>query len=137
MKIIIDTNIILDFFLSREPYAADAKQLFEMIYREKIDAFTTASSITDIYYITAKRLGRNFARGVVKQLLDIVGVVAVDGDDCINAINLPMADFEDALVTICAYKKDISFIVSHDKDFLQSDFKHVKVIKFQELLTLM
>ena len=48
MKIVIDTNVILDFFLSREPGADSAKRIFELVYQEKIEAFATASSITDI-----------------------------------------------------------------------------------------
>ena len=48
MKILVDTNIILDFFLSREPQKEAAIKLFEQIYLEKVEAYTTASSITDI-----------------------------------------------------------------------------------------
>ena len=68
MKILIDTNVILDFFLAREPQRETVTELFEQIYQERVEAFTTASSITDIYYITAKRLGDNQAREVIYNL---------------------------------------------------------------------
>jgi predicted nucleic acid-binding protein len=128
MKVLIDTNVILDFFLNREPRAADANKIFAMISKDEISAFTTASSITDIYYITAKRLGDGSAREAIRQLLKMLGIIAVDGDDCANALNLPMTDFEDALVAVCADKEDIDYIVSNDKEFSQTDSTISKVI---------
>jgi len=118
MKVLIDTNIILDFFLAREPHASTAKQIFAMMYKNEISAFTTASSITDVYYITAKRIGNSAARNAIAQLLKILGVIAVDGNDCAAALNLPMDDFEDAVIVSCASKEGINYIISNDKDFL-------------------
>lgn len=136
MKILVDTNIILDFFLSREQHATATKELFEMIYQEKIEAFTTASSITDIYYVTAKRLGDSSARKAIGHLLNILGVIAVDGEDCTNALCLSITDFEDALVVTCANKKDIDYIVSNDKEFSQINTQFAKVVSSNEFLSL-
>ena len=136
MKIVVDTNVILDFFLSREPHVANARTLFEMIYQDKIDAFTTASSITDIYYIVAKKLGENAARETVRQLLIMLGIIAVDGNDCAKALDLPIPDFEDALITVCADKEDIDYIVSNDRVFLQLEQPFTTVVGTQELLGL-
>ena len=137
MKILVDTNIILDFFLSREQHATVATKLFEMIYQGKIEAFTTASSVTDIYYITAKRIGDSSAREAVRHLLNILGVIAVDGDDCANALCLPITDFEDALVVTCANKEDIDYIVSNDKEFSQVNTQFAKIVSSYEFLKLM
>lgn len=136
MKIVVDTNVVLDFFLSREPHEANARKLFEMIYQDKIDAFTTASSITDIYYIVAKKLGENAARETVRQLLIMLGIIAVDGNDCAKALDLPIPDFEDALITVCADKEDIDYIVSNDRVFLQLEQPFTTVVGTQELLGL-
>ena len=118
MKIFVDTNVILDFFLARRAQKKAITELFEQIYKERIEAFTSASCITDIYYITAKRLGYIRARDVLIDLLRILGIVAVDGNDCVKALNLPIVDYEDSLVLTCASKAGISYIVSNDKDFL-------------------
>ena len=134
MKIMIDTNVILDFFLSREPHASAAKQLFEMVCQEKIEAFTTASSVTDIYYIIAKRLGDATARKAIQQLLNIIGVIAVDGDDCTNALNLPIPDFEDTLIIVCVNKQTIDCIISNDKAFLQVKPEFANVVDTQKFL---
>ena len=136
MKIIVDTNVILDFLLSREPHIADAKHLFKMVSQEKVEAFITASSVTDIYYIVAKRLGDTTAKGAIKHLLGILGVIAVGGSDCLGALDLPIADFEDALVATCANREDIDYIVSNDKGFLKVTTSLISVISTRSFLDL-
>ena len=136
MKIIVDTNVILDFLLLRESHMADAKELFKKISQEEVEAFTTASSVTDIYYIIAKRLGGDTARGAVRHLLTILGVIAVDGDDCIGALDFPIADFEDALVSVCANREGVNHIVSNDKEFLKVGTNLTSVISTRSFLEL-
>ncbi|MCL2356160.1 MAG: PIN domain-containing protein [Defluviitaleaceae bacterium] len=134
MKIMVDTNVILDFFLLRQPGADSARRIFEMIYQEKIEAFTTASSITDIYYVTAKKLGDSTGRKAISQLLHLLGIIAVDGNDCTNALILPVTDFEDALVTVCSKKEDIDCIVTNDNSYLQIHPQLAKVVSPQVFL---
>ena len=136
MKILVDTNVILDFFLLREPRQEAVKELFELVYQEKIEAFTTASSVTDIYYITAKRLGGNQAREVLNNLLNLLGIISVDGHDCLKALDLPISDFEDALVVTCASKADIGYIISTDKNFLRTQTSLARVITVEDFLRL-
>ena len=136
MKIIVDTNVILDFLLSREPHMADARELFKMISQERVEAYVTASSVTDIYYVVAKRLGDVTARESVRHLLNMLGVIAVDGEDCISALDLPIADFEDALVTVCANREDVNYIISNDKEFLKVDASLISVISTRFFLEL-
>jgi len=136
MKIIADTNVILDFLLLRESHMVDAKELFKMIAQEEVEAFTTASSVTDIYYIIAKRLGSDTARKAVRHMLTMLGVIAVDGEDCIDALDLPISDFEDALVMVCANREDINYIVSNDKEFLKVSTSFASVISTQSFLGL-
>ena len=128
MKILVDTNVILDFFLSREPQKEAVVKLFEQICQENAEAFTTANSITDIYYITAKRLGDNQARELLRNLFNIFEVISVDGNDCEKALNLPITDYEDALVVTCAKKKNIGYIISNDRDFLRVEPESARVV---------
>jgi len=134
MKIVIDTNVILDFFLSRQPGVDAARQIFTLVHEEKIEAFATASSITDIYYITAKRLGNVVARKSVRQLLQILKIIAVDGNDCTSALLLPITDFEDALVAVCAKKEAVDYIVTNDNEYLQVDSKIGNIVSSQRFL---
>jgi len=136
MKILIDTNIILDVFLSREPNMKSAEKIFEMVYNEEIEGFVTANSITDIYYITAKRLGDIPTREALRNLFNLLGIISVDSDDCVDALNLPIPDFEDALVIVCADKIDIDYIITNDQGFLSVDSKLANVITANDFLAL-
>ena len=66
--------------------------------------------------------------------MQILEIIAVDGDDCANALILPITDFEDALVTVCAKKENIDYIVSNDNVYLQVDPQIAKVISSQGFL---
>jgi len=136
MKVLIDTNIILDVFLSREPNIQAAEKIFEMVYNEEIEGFTTASSITDIYYITAKRLGDKPTREALHNLFNLLGIISVDGGDCAGALNIPIPDFEDALVIVCADKIDINYIITNDQGFLSVDSELASVIAADDFLAL-
>jgi predicted nucleic acid-binding protein len=136
MKVLVDTNVILDFFLSSGPYAAEARRIFEMISRDEIEAYTTASSITDIYYITEKRLGGSSARDAVRHLLIVLGIIAVDGNDCADALDLPMDDFEDALIAVCAGKEDMDYIVTNDQAFLQAGAGNITTVSPYDFVNL-
>jgi predicted nucleic acid-binding protein len=128
LKILVDTNVILDFFLSRSPNEKPAEKIFESIYKEEITAFTTASSVTDIYYIVAKRLGNKAAKSVLHDLFNLLGIISVDSDDCHLSLELPLEDFEDALISTCAKKEDVDYIVSNDTDFLKSNSILIPII---------
>ena len=54
MKIMVDTNIIIDVLLEREPFVDDSYKLLSLCEEHKIDGFVSASSITDIYYLVRK-----------------------------------------------------------------------------------
>ena len=131
MRAIIDTNIVLDYFLSREQNAVEADKLFELILNEKFEAFITANCVTDIYFIVSKTLGEKIARDTTKKLLQLFEIIAVDGEDCSSALDLPMDDFEDALVVTCADKVFIDCIISNDKKFMEINESLAKVVDYK------
>ena len=127
MRVLLDTNVILDFFLARGDSTAP-RRIFELVYQEEITAYTTASSITDIYYIVAKRLGDSAARSMLKSLFYLVEIIAVDGNDCFSALNLPISDYEDAVISICAAKDNLDFIITNDTEFIKTGSPSTSVI---------
>ena len=134
MKILLDTNVILDHILSRDPYAKNVAKIFDMICKDEIEAAFTANSVTDIYYIVSKRLGDTAAREALRNLFNVLAIISIDGNDCVSALNLRIADFEDAVVAICAGKDNIDYIVSNDKEFLQVDSNIARVVPSGDIL---
>ena len=118
MDVLIDTNIILDFILVRQPQYSSAKAIFKLIADQEIAGYTQASNITDIYYLTRRQRNDSTARMAVRALLDTFQVIAVDANDCEQALSLPMADFEDALIVACADKMSLDYIITNDNKFL-------------------
>lgn len=134
-RVAIDSNIILDFFLHREPFATQAEQIFEMIYNREIAAYTTANNLTDIYYFLNKGLGAAKAKEIIGQLLETFVIISVTAYDCLNALNFPTNDFEDALMTACAKKESIPYLITNDKNFLKTKSNFVNIISSQEFLS--
>ena len=128
MKVLIDTNIILDDIFNRTPNVENAKKINRLIVDEIIGGYLTANTLTDIFYIVSKHKNEFTAKVVIKNLLLIFTIVSIDGDDCLKAINLLMGDFEDALIVVCAEKTNMDYIITNDHEFLIGTELSVSVI---------
>jgi predicted nucleic acid-binding protein len=114
----LDTNVILDDILNRAPNTKAARSISQLVIDNQLSGYITANSITDIYYIVSKKRDENIAREVIRNLLVTYKVVAVEGQDCLNALDLPLSDFEDTLIVACADKASLSYIITNDMNFL-------------------
>ncbi|MCD8299650.1 MAG: PIN domain-containing protein [Clostridiales bacterium] len=119
MKVVFDTNVVLDVLLRRDDYEK-ATSLFMAAMTDKIEGVITANSITDIYYVSRKIIGDEKARSSISDLLEIFEIAPVDGGTCHEALNLQIKDFEDALVSACAEVASADYIVTRDKAFAES-----------------
>lgn len=137
MKILIDTNVIIDALTSREPWNESAEKIFIMAANNIVDMYITASSATDIYYLVRKHLhNAETARQVMSKLYSLVGILEVKQEDCIDALASPITDYEDAVVEQVARRSGVECIVTRNqkdyeagltKVFLPDDF-----IRFME-----
>lgn len=123
MKVLLDTNVVLDAITAREPWKDAAQQIILLVAEEKIEGFITANCLTDIYYIARKSLSDTDAREALRNLFLIFNVVDLCGADCQDALNLEMDDYEDAVASICARKAGVECIITRDEDFLKSNSK--------------
>ncbi|MDR0804247.1 MAG: PIN domain-containing protein [Oscillospiraceae bacterium] len=105
MNIFIDSNIIIDVVDSRKEFKEISKQVMEVCYAEH-NGFVSANTLTNIFYYANKKVGADKAKQVIIDIVstyDIISVLeSVLERDCMKALRLPMPDFEDALVVICA-----------------------------------
>ena len=79
-------------------------------------------------FIVTKSKNEAVARKTIKNLLLSFLIVSVDGRDCVTAIDLPMSDFEDALVVVCAEKAALNYIITNDRDLLRDMNSSVPMI---------
>lgn len=121
MRVIFDTNVVLDVLLDREPFAGDAAHLFASAEREELDAFLCATTITTIHYLASKALGSDQARVLVKKLLSLFEIAPVNRAVLESAEELDFTDFEDAVLHEAARHVGVQAIVTRDsKGFAQA-----------------
>lgn len=132
MRVLIDTNIIMDVLANREGFSEPASQLFKLCEVGQVQGMIYALSIANIAYIMRKELDREQIKDVIAKLDAIFTIADMKGGDFKKAAELPMDDFEDALQSICAARLNADFIVTRNpKDFRDSK---VMAIKPSELL---
>ena len=124
IKVLFDTNIILDIALEREPFFQDTRTAFEEIDSGLITGFVTATTLTDIYYITKKEIGHNKALEFIQNLIEVVDVAGVDRSVIEYALVSGFKDFEDAVQEFSSQRNAIEIIVTRNvTDFKESALK--------------
>ena len=118
MRVLLDTNVILDFVLNRPPFAANAAAILKAHQNGDIEAYISAITPVNLYYIARKMKGAAEARRLVGQVLASVKVCSVDQSILQIAHSLPFTDYEDAVQHASATANKIDIIVTRNlKDF--------------------
>jgi len=133
VRVLIDTNIVLDFLLQREPFAQDAELIFKAINTGQIVGYVTATTLTDIFYISRKHTRSvEQARQAVLETLTAMVICPVNRGVLESAFKSGLADFEDSVQIFCAVDQELDAILTRDtQGFLSSS---VPVLSTQELL---
>ena len=123
MKLLIDTNVVLDVLLRREPFFGKAAEVLNLTQREDVREYVSASAITDIYYIANKQMkDRAAVRDLLNRLLMLVSVAAVSEQEIRNALHLEWADFEDSVQYSVALLNEMDGIVTRNPgDYQEAD----------------
>jgi len=121
MRILLDTNIILDIALKREPFYEPSARILRASDFDRTHLFITASIATDLYYVLSREKGPDTARAFIADLLAAVDVCGVDKDVLLEAVNSDFPDFEDAVQNFAAAGGAIDVIVTRNEaDFAGS-----------------
>lgn len=114
MKILIDTNVIIDYLADRAPFADHAEQVLTLCERGDAGGFVTASAITDIYYVVRKAVGREKTLEAIRTLCSFLNIAEVGKADILNAMEIDMSDYEGALAAQCAKRIKADCIITRD-----------------------
>lgn len=124
IKVLLDTNIILDIALKRPHFYDNAARIFKKIDEGKTRAFVLASAITDIFYILQKESGKEKALHFLMKLIQVIDVAGVDRKVIVDTLASGRNDFEDAVQICAAQRNDIDIIVTRNtKDYERSKMK--------------
>ena len=132
MAIMIDTNILLDVLLKREPFVKEAKEILEACARKEVEGVFTTSAVTDIFYIEGKEMDDiHILYLLMEDLFGIVRLYNVRKGDIMAALDQKEQDFEDCLLSVCAQRAGCDRIVTRNtKDFQRSFVKAVEPKEF-------
>ncbi|NEU71398.1 PIN domain-containing protein [Hassallia byssoidea VB512170] len=133
MRVLIDTNIVLDFLLQREPFLQRQEAVFQAIDSGRVVGYVTATTLTDIFYI-ARRHTRSVeqARQAILETLTVMVICTVNRAIVESAFTSGRDDFEDAVQIACAVAQGLEAILTRDRQGFQSSA--VPVLSVSQLL---
>jgi len=114
LKLLIDTDVLLDVALDRRPFAEPACRLLDHLQSQPGDGVIAWHSVSNFYYLVRSAQGDAGTREFIRDLLDFLRVVAGDSDSVGAALDLPMSDFEDALQVVCAQAGNAAVIATRN-----------------------
>jgi predicted nucleic acid-binding protein len=135
-KILIDTNVLIDFALIRKPFSDDANEIIELCLRGKIKGCIAAHSIADMYYIFRKDMEPHRRRETLINFCEIFEVIDVDKNKLVISLeNENFSDFEDCLQMECAKEFRADYIVTRNTDdYRTSEIPAITPKEYLEIL---
>jgi predicted nucleic acid-binding protein len=120
MKLLLDTNIVVDIISRRAGYE-DSLNVLKYCEVKKAEGFVSTATVLDVMYILHKHISPEEVKDAVQTFIAIVDVVDVKKSDIIGAFNSEMTDCEDAVQALCAKRNRADYIITRNvSDFSKS-----------------
>lgn len=118
MKVLLDTNIIIDVALERQPYVTNSETVLAFVEQRQIEGYISASTISDLYYIIRKQKGRNSTIEFLQEILTFCQIATVNQTVITMAFTTNFKDFEDAIQYSTAVVNQLDGIITRNpQDF--------------------
>ena len=123
---LIDTDVLIDVALDRDPHSESASELLDQLEQGKGTSWIAWHSISNLYYVVNPILGRGATRDFIVELVRFVGLAPSDAESIRYAAGLPMTDFEDAMQVAAARACGAQCIVTRNlRDYVRSPISAV------------
>jgi predicted nucleic acid-binding protein len=129
MRVLLDTDVILDFLLERKPFFQAASDLLELNANGAFDAYISSITPINVFYIGRKAVGAARTKQGIDDLLKLVRVSPIDDSCLIQALGLPFADYEDSVQHASATAAGLDAIVTRNL----SDYKSATLRVFSPM----
>ena len=122
-NVLIDTDVILDFFFDRKPFSEHAAKIFSFCELKLIQGFLTPVIFSNVYYLLRQTAKHEKVIEKLKELLSITEVLIIDKEVLLQALNSKFKNFEDAIQNYAAVKSGAidTIITRNVKDFKNSE----------------
>jgi predicted nucleic acid-binding protein len=132
VRVLVDTNVVLDVLFARQPFFNDSAEVFGLVEHSKIDGLLCATTITTIDYLLTQAMPRPTARQTLQKLLELFDIAPVNRAVLEEALKSRLTDFKDAVLDQAGRLAGAEVVVTRN----QQDFRHavLKVLGPDELL---
>jgi predicted nucleic acid-binding protein len=137
MNVLIDTNVVLDVLLKREPFLEDSSEIIFLSEKNVITGYVSASAATDIFYLTRKNL-QNVSKtyDALKNLFGTIRIATVSEETVHTALDLEWKDFEDCIQYVSAKDFNADYIITRNAaDYSGSDITPISPTDFIKLVS--
>jgi len=126
VRVLVDTDVLIDFALDRQPHAGAAAELLELLEGRRADGFMAWHSASNFYYLVAPSRGRQDAREFLVDLTSFLEIAATTTDSLRSAGRLPLKDFEDAMQVAAALACGADLIAARNvRDYARAPIEAV------------
>ena len=136
LRILVDTNILLDYLLCREPYEQIAREIVLACKRKQVSGCIAAHSISNMFFILRKAFSVEERKSLLRNLCELFEVEGIDKVQILEALaNERFSDFEDCLQMECAIAFRADYIVTRNcDDFKGSRIPYIEPEEFCKLI---
>ena len=135
MKVLFDTNIILDLLLDRKPFSEHASYLMSKVERSEVNGYVCATTVTTIHYLLSKHLDKAKSKNSINSIMALFEVASVNRIVIENALNSKFIDFEDSVLHESARHAGAEYIITRNiKDFKNSKIPVYTPMEFLSML---
>ena len=136
-KVFLDTNIVIDFFVTERLSHEDAKELFKMLDENHLYGFVSESVVTNTAYVLRKYFDSRIVKQIIEDILDLTTVLPASNRLVNTAVKGKINDIEDAILYEIAADNKLHYFISNDlKDFKIASTKKLPVINAGAFLKL-
>lgn len=135
MRVLLDTNVVLDFVLQRNPFFTEADEIFFRLKNAEFIGFVSPITPINVFYTTRKEKGKDIAFLAVEELLNLTGIAEATKKTFHNALKSNFKDFEDAVQHESAVAENLDAVVTRNtKDFANATVKVYSPTEFLAVL---
>ena len=136
MRILVDTNILMDYISQRQPFCISAEKIMEACVEGKIEGYIAAHTVPNLFYILRKQYSIEERRELLINLCEIFSISGIGNEIIVNALNdKGFDDFEYCLQEKCAISSRVDYLVTRNiKDFGNSAIKCIDSDEFVQVV---
>ena len=136
LRVLVDTNILLDYLLCREPYDQAARDIVIACKQKQVSGCIAAHSVSSLFFVLRKAFSIEERRRLLRNLCELFEVECIDKVKILEALeNKDFSDFEDCLQMECANAFQADYIVTRNiSDYKESKIPCIDPEKFCQMI---